>query len=93
MAQQQQFDTTKKFVRVMEERQDGFVEFEFAIGEPELVVELILPKAAFAEFCQANQVIFLDPESDSEKAASAALDPLDGAWDWSLRAATHQRFR
>jgi phenol hydroxylase P0 protein len=44
------------FVRVRHERADGFIEFDFAIGEPDLSVELILPRAAFEEFCAINQV-------------------------------------
>jgi len=53
-------DTTRRFVRVIEERTDGLVAFEFAIGWPELAVELLLPAAAFAEFCAANHVQRLD---------------------------------
>jgi phenol/toluene 2-monooxygenase (NADH) P0/A0 len=53
-------DTTRRFVRVIEERADGLVAFEFAIGWPELSVELLLPAPAFAEFCATNQVQRLD---------------------------------
>lgn len=53
-------DLTRKFVRVTEERADGLVSFEFAIGWPELCVELLLPRAAFAEFCARQQVLRLD---------------------------------
>lgn len=49
-------DTTRRFVRVTEERADGLVAFEFAIGWPELSVELLLPTPAFAEFCATNKV-------------------------------------
>jgi phenol hydroxylase P0 protein len=49
-------DTTLRFVRVTEERADGLVAFEFAIGWPELAVELLLPAPAFAEFCATNRV-------------------------------------
>ena len=55
------FDATRKFVRVCREREAGFVEFEFAIGDPALCVELMLPAAAFADFCRANDVAMLDP--------------------------------
>lgn len=44
------------FVRVRERREDGFVEFDFSIDHPDLTVELILPAAAFQEFCASNQV-------------------------------------
>ena len=53
-------DTARRFVRVLEARADGLVAFEFAIGWPELSVELLLPSAAFAEFCSRNQVQRLD---------------------------------
>ena len=53
-------DTSRRFVRVLEARSDGLVAVEFAIGWPELSVELLLPDAAFAEFCSRNQVQRLD---------------------------------
>lgn len=59
-------DTTRRFVRVIEERADGLVAFEFAIGWPELSVELLLPAAAFAEFCVTNRVLRLDRHSPPE---------------------------
>ena len=53
-------DTTLRFVRVLEQRPDGLIAFEFAIGWPELAVELLLPAPAFDAFCAANQVQRLD---------------------------------
>jgi phenol hydroxylase P0 protein len=55
------FDPARKYVRVCAERPDGFIEFEFAIGDPALCVELMLPPGAFAEFCRANDVVMLEP--------------------------------
>lgn len=86
--EQRPFDTTKKFVRVTELRTDGFVEFEFAIGEPELFAELMLPAAAFDEFCVANKVIFLDEQSALKVEGDEAND-----WGWRLRDVSRQRFR
>lgn len=80
------FDTARKFVRVIEKRENGMVEFEFAIGEPELFVELLLPGHAFAEFCSANAVTVLDGPSPPTGAEASE-------WDWNLRQATHQRFK
>jgi phenol hydroxylase P0 protein len=57
-------DTSRRFVRVTEERADGLVAFDFAIGWPELSVELMLPRAAFDEFCTRNQVVLLDARAD-----------------------------
>lgn len=55
------FDVRQRYVRLLQVRPDGFVEFEFAIGEPELAVELILPADAYREFCRHNEVIELTP--------------------------------
>ena len=77
-------DTTRRFVRVSGERANGFVEFEFAIGEPEIFVEMILPRAAFAEFCANNRVELLSPRDP---------DAPQGDWDWRLTDATHTRFK
>jgi phenol/toluene 2-monooxygenase (NADH) P0/A0 len=56
-------DLTRKFVRVTQVRDDGLVAFEFSIGWPELAAELVLPRAAFNEFCAKHQVKRLDDES------------------------------
>ena len=52
-------DISLKFVRITQVRGDGLVMFEFSIGWPEQVVELVLPQAEFDEFCIANQVKLL----------------------------------
>ncbi|AOW14464.1 phenol hydroxylase [Hydrogenophaga crassostreae] len=51
-------DLKKRYVRLLERRPDGLVSFEFSIGWPELAVELMLPDAAFEEFCDKHQVIW-----------------------------------
>lgn len=77
-------DTTRRFVRLSGERPNGFIEFEFAIGEPEIFVEMILGREAFAEFCAANRVEMLPPRDP---------DAPQGDWDWRLADATHTRFK
>jgi len=62
------------WVRVTQERTDGFVEFDFAIGDPELCVDLILPRAAFDEFCTSHRVRFIDD------AQAAALEAERAKW-------------
>lgn len=52
-------DITRRFVRVLEQRSDGLVSFEFSLGWPELALELMLPAAAFQEFCRVNAVTLL----------------------------------
>ncbi len=54
------FDPARKFVRVLNELDNGLVAFEFSIGWPELSVELVLPRAAFDEFCVKHQARRLD---------------------------------
>jgi phenol/toluene 2-monooxygenase (NADH) P0/A0 len=54
-----QLDTSIRYVRERERDGRGFVHFDFAIGDPELAVELILPAAAFADFCRRNHAIRL----------------------------------
>lgn len=54
-------DTSRKFVRITERRADGLVAFEFAIGWPDLALELLLPSAAFDDFCATQRVQMLDP--------------------------------
>jgi phenol hydroxylase P0 protein len=56
---EQVVDVAKRYVRITGTHQ-GFVEFDFAIGDPEITVELILPTAAFDEFCRMNNVVQLD---------------------------------
>ena len=79
------FSLTRKYVRILGRTHTGHVEFSFAIGEPDLMVELILPEAAFKEFCDANHVIFLTDNPN--------LPEADQDWAWSLRDATQQRFK
>jgi phenol hydroxylase P0 protein len=74
----------RKFVRVTGDRDAALVEFEFAIGDPALYVELLLPKAAFEQFCVDQQVTFLE---------ATPLDAPASDWNWGLRQAQTQRFR
>ncbi|HHN67211.1 MAG TPA: phenol hydroxylase [Thermopetrobacter sp.] len=56
------FNPAARYVRITRVRDNGLVEFDFAIGEPTLYVELMLPRAAFDEFCERNAVTFLSDE-------------------------------
>ena len=78
-------DTSRRFVRVTGERANGFIEFDFAIGEPEVFIEMILGREAFEEFCATNQVEMLTDEVGQNGEASD--------WDWRLADATHTRFK
>jgi len=56
------FEAQTRYVRVQRVTETGFVEFAFGIGSPDLMVDLILPRAAFKEFCRTNNVVDLTPE-------------------------------
>jgi len=78
-------DYRRRFVRLTGERPNGLVEFDFAIGDPELFLEMILSREAFTEFCVANNVEALPPR--------LAKEDRPDDWDWRLADATHTRFR
>jgi phenol hydroxylase P0 protein len=50
------------YVRVTGTLEDRFVEFEFAIGDPELAVELVLQFEQFRRFCATHRAIHLDAD-------------------------------
>jgi|BEDMetMinimDraft_2_1075160.scaffolds.fasta_scaffold01803_4 phenol hydroxylase P0 protein len=54
------FDPSRRFVRFLRVNPQGFVEFAFAIGAPELSVELMLRPEDFEEFCNTHRVERLD---------------------------------
>jgi len=74
-------DVTRRFVRVCGQRQGGFIEFEFAIGEPEVFIEMLLSPADFAQFCAANKAEMLPPRDRDPEAVAEGLD-------WRLSDAT-----
>jgi|LSQX01.2.fsa_nt_gb phenol hydroxylase P0 protein len=82
-----ELDTKRKFVRVTGHRGEDFIEFDFAIGEPDIFVEMILSPAAFEEFCRDNNVEPM-PEVEQHDA-----DSEDAQWDWRLADATQVRFK
>lgn len=51
-----------RYVRIRGEVGGKFIEFDFAIGDPTLYVELVLPKAAFTAFCHHNKVVMMSDE-------------------------------
>ncbi len=67
----------KRYVRVRE-RGERFIEFDFAIENPELFVELIMPPMAFEEFCDRNNVTFMSDEQ------AKAVDIQMGKWRYSV---------
>ena len=81
------FDVTRKFVRVLRTLPNGMVEFSFAVGSPDVEAELVMPRAAFDEFCRAHAVEFLAPALPPDATAPEA------DFQWRMHQATGQRFR
>lgn len=57
-------NANNRWVRIQRKTENGFIEFEFFVADKDLCVELILPAAAFKEFCSINRVRHLDPGSE-----------------------------
>ena len=82
------FDVRQRFVRIVTEHASGMVEFEFAVGEPQLFVEMVMPHAEFEQFCRDQGVTPSHgalPDADVRSA--------EHEWDWSLRTARERHFR
>lgn len=76
------------YVRVLSVRRERFVEFEFALGDPELSVELVMPFDRFEAFRTHNDAVLLEATPD----ARAALERLrwrHGAPGRETRGASH----
>lgn len=74
-------DVGAYYVRVLGVRSNRFVEFEFAIDDPEqLMVELIMPFQAFEDFCRTYRAVRLPPRAgDVEKTEASDLHPAPDA--------------
>lgn len=55
-------ESLQAYVHVTNQLSNGYVEFNFALGDPSLYIEMILPRQAFREFCENNQTIELTSE-------------------------------
>lgn len=67
-----------KYIRITGPRDAKFVEFDFAIGDPTLFVELVLPQQAFLAFCQNNQVIEMTEQQQQMN------DALEDQWRYGI---------
>ena len=67
-------DELTRYVRIRRRVDNKFVEFDFAIGDPSLYVELVLPNAAFEAFCRHNDVV------EMTEAQAAAVDADMEKW-------------
>ena len=57
-------DINRKFTRLTGIRDNKYVEFDFAIDDPEIFVELVLPFEMYESFCEKNRVTILPPNDD-----------------------------
>lgn len=73
-----QMDELKKYIRITGDRNAKFVEFDFAINDPSLFVELVLPKDAFEKFCLIHQVIEMDADQQ------ALNDAQENKWRYGI---------
>ena len=64
----------RKFVRVTDIDHHGFVEFQFSVDDPNLYLEMTLPKAAFDEFCATHNAQHLTAEQ------AKAVDETELKW-------------
>jgi phenol hydroxylase P0 protein len=71
------------FVRVTGTQDARFVEFEFAIGDPALAVELVMQFDQFREFCACHAVSHLTPEE------GARLDDERMKWRYGAPGIDH----
>lgn len=88
MTDSSDFDPARRYVRIINQRADGMVEFEFAVGEPQLFVEMVMPRAEFDQFCRAQQV-----QPTQGALPDAASGSSEHEWDWNLRLARERHFR
>ncbi len=82
------FQRLAKYVRVRSPENARFVEFDFAIGDASLFVELVMPQGAFEHFCRTNDVIHMTDEQ------MAAVDAEMAKWRYgedTLMSHNHER--
>jgi phenol hydroxylase P0 protein len=66
----------RNLVRVTGER-NGIIEFEYGVGDLSLAIELMLPPAAFDDFCRTNAVeIVTEQRADMVSEAEQAMSWL-----------------
>ncbi len=60
------FKRMQKYIRVRSQPGDRFVEFDFAIGDPALFVELVMPPTAFEHFCRTQGTVAMTSAQTAE---------------------------
>lgn len=75
------WDVQRRFIRIVQEHDNGMVEFEFAVGEPGLYVEMVMPRQQFEEFCAMQAVVPTHGRLPEHGEGSAEHE-----WDWTRSA-------
>ena len=75
-------DARARYVRFHRITYRGFVEFAFGVGSPDLMTELVMPLAAYREFCRANRVVYLTREQET------AMDIDQAKWRYGTPGVT-----
>jgi phenol/toluene 2-monooxygenase (NADH) P0/A0 len=68
MSDEALIDYEWRAIRIAEVRTDGFVAFDFYVGDPDIYAEMVLPTAAFHEFCATQGV---EPTGPADALTSA----------------------
>ena len=84
------FDISRKFVRILRTHANGLVEFSFAVGDPDVCAELLMPQAAFEAFCASHAVQWLAPLAAPLPQDDASATQQAG-FQWGLHQATSHR--
>lgn len=79
------FDVRRRYVRFRELNQNDYVLFDFAIGDPELWIELTLPLHAYNIFCRENAVTYLTREQED------AVDHERSKWRYGQPGMNNER--
>jgi phenol hydroxylase P0 protein len=72
----QRVNEQTRYVRVTGVTHGGFIEFQFAIGDPSLYLAMILPPHAYEEFCRAQRAVTLSG------AQARRVDDEQRKWAW-----------
>jgi phenol/toluene 2-monooxygenase (NADH) P0/A0 len=67
-------DVSQRYVRFRQQRADGFIEFDFSIGDPRICVELVMREADYRAFCRTHAVEHVSHDD------AAALDAEELKW-------------
>lgn len=58
-------DKAQSYVRIIGQRLERFIEFEYILNDDDLTIELVLPISAFEEFCTLQNAIILKSDDNS----------------------------